>query len=482
MVLWRRIRDWAAALPIGLTGCAALLGVFLIDIRLAVGFTVPLLYVPVVLMGLVGATGRLTLCLASGATLLTVADLLVHAQTGPLSFTVLFNRALAVVAIWITALGVTLYRRTMRRHHDSMRALQDVKYALDQAAIVATTDVTGRITHVNDKFCEISGYSRAELLGQDHRIVNSGYHDKEFIRGLWRTIAKGRIWRAQICNRAKDGSLYWVDTTIVPFLDHRGKPWQYMAIRSDITAQKAQEERLRDQEALAAVGEFAAVVAHEVRNPLGALRNGVQLIAEELTPGSDNVQLARDIIERVDVLNTVIEDLLSFARPHPMQPSAVPIQLLVSDIIGSFKQDPAMTNITIACTFESDVQVQADPNQLRQMFLNLLLNAAQAMEGQGRIHVHVARRPNGCVVAIGDQGPGVPLELRERIFDPFFTTKRSGTGLGLPTVKRIVDAHGGQVEIECPAGGGTIMRVFLPFGPPVAQPADEDDVVGAAAV
>ena len=350
------------------------------------------------------------------------------------------------------------------RAPDHVRQLADFKRALDHAAIVATTDVSGRITYVNDKFVEISGYSREELIGKDHRIINSAYHSKEFIRELWRTIANGQVWHGELRNRAKDGHYYWVDTTIVPFLDTRGKPYQYIAIRADITARKAAEERLAQQAALARVGQMAAVVAHEVRNPLAGIKGAIQVLMSRRTSDDGELPVMRDIVARIDSLSELINDLMVFARPRPLRLAVVELHAIVADAITIVRRDPAAHGIDVSVHGE-DVSVTADGELVRATILNLLLNAAQAMAGNGRISVTTHRQGATAVIDIRDTGPGIPGEIRDQIFEPFFTTKARGCGLGLPIARRTAELHGGSLTLDCPPAGGTIVTISLPVRP-----------------
>jgi PAS domain S-box-containing protein len=336
--------------------------------------------------------------------------------------------------------------------------LSDLKRALDHAAIVATTDVAGRITYVNDKFCEISGYSREELIGQDHRIINSGLHPPEFIRDLWVTIANGRVWHGEIRNRAKDGHFYWVDTTIVPFLDDRGKPYQYIAIRADITPRKAAEERLAQQAALARLGQMAAVVAHEVKNPLAGIKGAMQVLMSRRSADDMETAVMRDVVARIDALNELIQDLLMFARPRPPKLSDVNLRQLIDEAIVMLRRDPAGTTLDIAVTGENG-NVVADPDLIRATVLNLLLNAAQAMNGEGCVRVTCVIVNGQWTITVTDTGPGVPLPLREQILEPFFTTKARGGGLGLPIARRVAELHGGALTMDFPSPGGTSVTI-----------------------
>ena len=372
--------------------------------------------------------------------------------------TTLLGATLARVAATLSDYIPFLAGRQARR---GSHQLADFKRALDHAAIVATTDVTGRITYVNDTFCRISGYSREELIGQDHRIVNSDYHQKEFIRELWRTIASGQVWHGEIRNKAKDGHVYWVDTTIVPFLNERGKPYQYIAIRSDITARKEAEEKLAQQAALARVGQLAAVVAHEVRNPLAGIKGAVQVLMSRRTPGDSELPVMRDIVARIDSLSELINDLMLYARPRPPRMSVVELRPLVSDAVTIVRRDPAGQPIDIAIE-GTDVSASVDGELVRATVLNLLLNAAQAMAGHGRIVVTLGRSGSSAVIEVRDNGPGIPAENRDRVFEPFFTTKARGGGLGLPIARRTAELHGGSLAFDCPESGGTVVTLTLP--------------------
>ena len=349
--------------------------------------------------------------------------------------------------------------------------LEGFKFALDQSAIVAITDPAGRITYANDYFCRISKYSREELIGQDHRIVNSGYHSKEFIRNLWETIRAGRVWKGEIRNRAKDGTIYWVDTTIVPFLDESGRPWQYLAIRADITERKRAEQRLFEQGALVKLGEMAAVVAHEVKNPLAGIAGAIQVIEGRLPEGSGERAVVGEIQARIRALNATVEDLLLFARPRLPRPGPLPLHLLVEALLPLLAKDPQAVGVTVESQVE-DVAVWGDAEMLKSVLLNVLINGAQAMGGRGLIRIESRCSGDFCELSVTDVGPGIPAELRDRVFEPFFTTKHRGTGLGLSIARRVMEAHAGAIRLECPAGGGTMVTLALPRHRGPDEPSD----------
>jgi PAS domain S-box-containing protein len=349
---------------------------------------------------------------------------------------------------------------------DRVPQLEDFKRALDYAAIVATTDVAGKITYVNDKFVEISGYAREELLGQDHRIINSGYHSKEFMQTLWRTIANGHVWHGEIRNRAKNGRYYWVETTIVPFLDGHGKPYQYIAIRADITARKFAEEQLRQQATLARVGQMAAVVAHEVRNPLAGIKGAMQILMSRRGADDRELPVMRDIVTRIDALSELINDLMVFARPRPPRFTVVELRPLLEDAIVTIRRDPVAEGVEISVSGDQ-ATAMADTDMIRATVLNLLLNAAQAMAGRGRIDVLLSRDTEAATIRIRDTGPGIPHDVRDQVFEPYFTTKARGGGLGLPGAKRTAELHGGSLSLEPAEGGGTMATLTLPVRVPV---------------
>jgi len=445
---------------------ALTLAILALDMEMHPGTGVDSLYVvPVLLVSYAGEP--YFAFYGAWITSLLIAVRLLPYPLAALTPAVYINRFTALIVVWTTATIVFRLRKTATERMAIARDLADMKYAIDQSAIVATTDTKGTITFVNDKFCEISKYPREELIGRDHRILNSAYHPAEFMRDLWVTIANGRIWRGEIRNQAKDGAVYWVDTTIVPFVDARGKPYQYMAIRYEITDRKRSEDLLREQAALARLGEMAAVVAHEVKNPIAGIRGALQVIGSRMTGEPRDRTVIGEIIARLDALNGIVQDLLVYARPRQLKREAVDLRGLVANIVELLRRDPAFAGLQVEVT-GTPALISADPEQLRVVLQNILMNAAQSMGGSGTVDVTLGCEPRTCRIVIRDHGPGMTPEVMAKAFDAFFTTKHRGTGLGLPIARRVVEAHGGHISLAPAQGGGTV--VAIEFGTPDAAP------------
>jgi len=369
-----------------------------------------------------------------------------------------------------------------------------VRAALDEHSIVAITDPAGRITYVNDKFCAISRYSREELLGQDHRIINSGTHSQEFFRDLWGTICQGHVWRGEIRNRAKDGTLYWVDTTICPFLDEAGKPLQYVAIRTDITRRKADEAELHRVAAELAEKnkELEAIVytvSHDLRSPLVNVQGfGKQLNracesinvamasakdglvpVDQLKPSVEGAipQALRFINAGVAKMETLLSGLLRYSRLGRVALNIRPLNVdgLLTDILAAmkFQLDEAKAEVRV----DALPTCLADNTKTSQIFANLLDNALKYREPSRPLRVTIRGyvQAGQAIYAVADNGIGIAPEHQAKVFEIFHRLDPDATpgeGLGLTIAQRVLDRQNGRIWVEATLGGGATFFVALP--------------------
>jgi signal transduction histidine kinase len=219
------------------------------------------------------------------------------------------------------------------------------------------------------------------------------------------------------------------------------------------------ERRLQEQAAIVSIGEMAAVLVHEVKNPLAAIRGAIQVIGGRVSAG--DARIIADVIARIDRLNELMKDLLLFARPPQVRAGLLDVRLMLEDAVALLRHDPALADVRIDVA-GSTPPITGDVHLLGGVLLNLLLNAAQATSGRGTIRVSIGQQDRFCAIEIVDDGPGIPADARAKLFRPFFSTKPGGTGLGLVNARRIVEEHGGTIDIECPAEGGTRVIVRLP--------------------
>ncbi len=356
------------------------------------------------------------------------------------------------------------------------RELAAIKQALDEAAIVAITDNRGTITHVNDKFCKISKYSREELIGQNHRLIKSGHHSREFFINLWQTISRGKVWEGEVCNRAKDGSFYWVNTCIVPFLDDNNRPYQYVSIRYEITQRKDAEEKLvsyakRLEQSNEELEHFASIAAHDLQEPLRKIRAFADRLGmkySEMIPedGRDYLHRMQDAASR---MQNLIDDLLTYSRVRTKKNPYGEVDLsqalvnVIGDLEIQIEQSHAKINLSKLPT------LQADGSQMHQLFQNLLSNGMKFRRPDVPPEITVSSEIDGsvCVIKVRDNGIGFEEKYLDRIFNIFQRlhgrSEYPGTGVGLAVCRRIAERHGGTITAESVPGEGSTFIVKLPM-------------------
>lgn len=351
---------------------------------------------------------------------------------------------------------------------------QMLMVALNKTAIVAETDTLGVITYANDKFLDISEYSREEIIGKTHKIINSGYHPKSFMADLWKTIKSGQVWRGEMCNKTKSGKTYWVDTCIAPIFDDAGSIGSFIAIRFDITEKKILSEKLENekhshQESLTVLGQLAATVAHEINNPLAAISMFTQMMESELPSDSPFQEHIAVIKRNTDSCKKTVQVLLN--QSHRSKPEMMKLNLvkILEEIVIFLKPMCEKSDVAFKQDLRANLtNVLGDPVQLRQVFVNLLMNALQCFDGKkGSV---LLRSMNSfddklVIIEVEDNGPGISDEFKTKIFEPFFTTKElgKGTGLGLSNAMRVIQANGGKLNLVKSDRGQTIFRVELPI-------------------
>jgi PAS domain S-box-containing protein len=379
----------------------------------------------------------------------------------------------------------------------SLRELEDLKFALDQHCNVSRTDEEGIITFVNERFCSISKFSHDELMGKNHRVVNSGHHPKEFFGELWRTIKSGQSWKGEVKNRAKDGNLFWSDTTIVPFCDTQGKPFQYIGIRTDITSLKRIEEELRRakdiaEQASRAKSEFLANMSHEIRTPLNGIM-GMTDLALETELSREQREYLETVKSSSGTLLTVINDILDFSKID-----AGKIDLEVDDFDLRDSLETTLKTLAVRadekglellCEVAPEVPevVRGDVTRLKQVVMNLVGNAIKfTNQGEVAVKVQVEAEDGRDLVlqfTVSDTGIGIAEDKQGKIFDPFAqadtstTRKYGGTGLGLTISVRLVRMMGGKIWVESEEGRGSHFHFTVRVGA-----ADHKEIkVGSAA-
>ncbi|MHA7872525.1 MAG: ATP-binding protein, partial [Hyphococcus sp.] len=344
-------------------------------------------------------------------------------------------------------------------------------------------------------FSEVSGYAQDELIGANHRILKSGEHPKDFYNDLWRTIGKGELWRGEICNRAKDGRLYWVDTTIIPIKDASGAVQRFVSIRYDITdrvnyAAELDQRRLEAEAANVAKSQFLATMSHEIRTPMNGVMGMLELI---LRDGLEGEQKKRALVAQESAANllTIINDVLDFSKIEAGQVDLEDIDFNVADVfdrtIELMQARADEKGLALSVDFDETTPqwLKGDPTRLKQVLINLIGNALKfTSEGAVTVRASYDENEERLHICVEDTGIGISDEDQTRLFERFVqadstTTRRfGGSGLGLAISRQLVELMGGDIGVSSTLGEGSAFWFTVKVQPgdaPAASQTQDDE-------
>jgi PAS domain S-box-containing protein len=362
----------------------------------------------------------------------------------------------------------------------TQESIRKLSLAIEQSPVsILITDVTGVIEFVNTKFTQVTGYSRAETLGKNPRILKSGETPDREYRQLWETIRSGGVWQGEFRNRKKDGELFWEHATIAPLRNANDVITHYVAVKEDITDRKKLEEQLRQTQKMEAVGQLAGGVAHDFNNMLGVIMGRAELALEKVAPDDSLRGDLEEIMAAGLRSSDITRQLLAFSRKQTIEPRVLDLNEAIEGMLKLLRRLIG-EGIDLAWLPGANLwPVKMDPSQVDQVLANLCINAKDAIGGVGKITIethktefddaycadHRGFSPGEHVMlTVSDDGSGMDKLTMDKIFEPFFTTKGlgKGTGLGLATVYGIVKQNAGFINVYSEPGDGSTFKIYLP--------------------
>jgi PAS domain S-box-containing protein len=344
------------------------------------------------------------------------------------------------------------------------RFLASVVRSIDDG--VVSLDFDGRIINVNEGACRLFQRAEAEMIGQDFNLLIRDTEYREKRRIIARSTYRTGHWRGEVEILRKDGTAADALLSTAKIIDERGKPIGFVSSFKDLTETKAMQHKMLQSEKLASLGQMAAGVAHEIRNPLGSIKMSLRLLRDELRD-AEEVETVEHIRDAVGSMEVIVNELLDYTREIALQMDEYDVSRIVRSAVFGMEEDWKRKGVEVTVADGGgSCSATVDGIRIKQVVTNIVKNAVEAAPaGAGRVEVRVSGKDGFVHLAVADDGPGMRPDELAKVFQPFYTTKAQGVGLGMPIVKRLVELHGGEVRVASEAGKGTSVTVKLPRFP-----------------